>query len=39
MDLATVKDIKRVLGGSVNDVVLTVLAGALGGFLRLEAEP
>jgi WS/DGAT/MGAT family acyltransferase len=34
MDLAIVKEIKQLLGGSVNDVVLTVLAGAVGGFLR-----
>jgi WS/DGAT/MGAT family acyltransferase len=34
IELATVKEIKQRLGGSVNDVVLTVLAGAVGTFLR-----
>jgi WS/DGAT/MGAT family acyltransferase len=34
MDLATVKAIKNALGGTVNDVVLSVLAGALGRFLH-----
>ena len=34
MDLATVKAIKSALGGTVNDVVLSVLAGALGRFLH-----
>ena len=34
MDLATVKAIKGRFGGTVNDVVLAVLSGALGRFLR-----
>jgi WS/DGAT/MGAT family acyltransferase len=34
MDLGTVKAIKSRLGGTVNDVVLAVLSGALGRFLR-----
>jgi diacylglycerol O-acyltransferase len=34
MDLATVKAIKAAFGGTVNDVVLAVLSGALGRFLR-----
>ncbi len=33
-DLATFKAIKDTLGGTVNDVVLTVVAGALGRHLR-----
>ena len=35
----TFKDIKNVLGGTVNDVVLTVVAGALHRFLRHRREP
>jgi WS/DGAT/MGAT family acyltransferase len=34
MDLAAVRAIKRRFGGTVNDVVLAVLSGALGRFLR-----
>lgn len=34
MDLAAVKHIKQRLGGSLNDIVLTILAGAIGTFLR-----
>ncbi|MBV8998051.1 MAG: wax ester/triacylglycerol synthase family O-acyltransferase, partial [Solirubrobacterales bacterium] len=34
-DLGQFKAIKNSLGGTVNDVVLTVVAGALGGYLRL----
>jgi WS/DGAT/MGAT family acyltransferase len=34
MDLAAVKAIKGRFGGTVNDVVLAVLSGALGRFLR-----
>lgn len=33
-DLATIKEIKNHLGGTVNDVVLTVVAGAVGEFLQ-----
>jgi diacylglycerol O-acyltransferase len=32
--LADYKTVKNALGGTVNDVVLTVVAGALGGWLR-----
>jgi WS/DGAT/MGAT family acyltransferase len=32
-DLAEVKDVKNALGGTVNDVVLATVAGALGRFL------
>jgi len=38
-DLATFKGIKNALGGTVNDVVLTVVAGALGRYMRLHHEP
>jgi diacylglycerol O-acyltransferase len=34
MDLAAVKDVKQRLGGTVNDVVLAIVAGALGRFLH-----
>jgi WS/DGAT/MGAT family acyltransferase len=34
MDLAAVKEVKNRLGGTVNDVVLTVVAGALQRFLE-----
>jgi WS/DGAT/MGAT family acyltransferase len=33
-DLEQFKEIKRALGGTVNDVVLTVVAGALGSYMR-----
>lgn len=33
-DLADVKRVKNVLGGTVNDVVLAVVAGAVGAFLE-----
>jgi len=33
-DLADIKDVRTKLGGHVNDVVLTVAAGAFGRFLR-----
>jgi WS/DGAT/MGAT family acyltransferase len=33
-DLAEVKDLKKRLGGTVNDVVLTLVAGAIRRFLR-----
>lgn len=35
LDLAPVREIKKRLGGTVNDVVLTTVAGALGRFLEL----
>jgi WS/DGAT/MGAT family acyltransferase len=38
-DLAEFKAIKNALGGSVNDVVLAVVAGALGRYMRLHGEP
>ncbi len=38
-DLATVKAIARRLGGTVNDVVLTVVSGAIGSALRAHGEP
>jgi WS/DGAT/MGAT family acyltransferase len=34
MDLAAVKEVRRRLGGTINDVVLAVLSGALRRFLR-----
>ena len=33
-DLASAKEIKNALGGTVNDVVLATVAGALGSYLR-----
>jgi diacylglycerol O-acyltransferase len=38
-DLNEFKAIKNALGGTVNDVVLTVVAGALGRYLRLHDHP
>lgn len=38
-DLATFKAIKNALGGTVNDVVLTVVSGALGRHLRAHGHP
>jgi diacylglycerol O-acyltransferase / wax synthase len=38
-DLETFKAIKNALGGTVNDVVLTVVAGALGRHLRAHGHP
>jgi diacylglycerol O-acyltransferase len=38
-DLAEFKAVKDALGGTVNDVVLTVVAGALGRYMRLHGEP
>jgi WS/DGAT/MGAT family acyltransferase len=38
-DLADFKAIKNALGGTVNDVVLAVVAGGLGRFMRLRGEP
>jgi len=38
-DLEAVKAIKNSLGGTVNDVVLAVVAGALGSFLRSRGFP
>jgi diacylglycerol O-acyltransferase / wax synthase len=37
-DLDQFKAIKNSLGGTVNDVVLAVVAGALGGYLRLHGQ-
>jgi diacylglycerol O-acyltransferase len=37
-DLDEFKAVKNALGGTVNDVVLTVVAGALGRFMRLRGE-
>jgi WS/DGAT/MGAT family acyltransferase len=37
-DLGQFKAVKNELGGTVNDVVLTVVAGALGGYMRLHGE-
>ena len=37
-DLGQFKAIKNSLGGTVNDVVLTVVAGALGSYMRLHGE-
>jgi WS/DGAT/MGAT family acyltransferase len=39
VDLATVKAIKKALGGTVNDVVITAVAGALGHFLARRGIP
>ena len=36
---AEFKAIKNALGGTVNDVVLTVVAGALGRYMRLHGHP
>jgi len=38
-DLGQFKAIKNSLGGTVNDVVLAVVAGALGKYMRLHDEP
>ena len=38
-DLGQFKAIKNSLGGTVNDVVLAVVAGALGSYMRLHGEP
>jgi WS/DGAT/MGAT family acyltransferase len=38
-DLAQFKLIKNVLGGTVNDVVLAVVSGALGRYMRLHGQP
>ena len=37
-DLQEFKAIKNALGGTVNDVVLAVVAGALGRYLRMHGE-
>ena len=37
-DLGQFKAIKNALGGTVNDVVLAVVAGALGGYMRLHGH-
>jgi WS/DGAT/MGAT family acyltransferase len=39
LDLAPVREIKKRLGGTVNDVVLTTVSGALGRFLELRGVP
>jgi WS/DGAT/MGAT family acyltransferase len=39
LDLTEVKDVKNRLGGTVNDVVLSCVAGALGRFLTLRGLP
>src|SRR5947209_6652544 len=38
-DLREFKAIKNALGGTVNDVVLAVVAGALGRYMRLHGDP
>ncbi|HLJ04164.1 MAG TPA: wax ester/triacylglycerol synthase family O-acyltransferase [Solirubrobacteraceae bacterium] len=38
-DLAQFKAIKNSLGGTVNDVVLAVVAGGLGSYMRLHGDP
>ncbi|HWF75110.1 MAG TPA: wax ester/triacylglycerol synthase family O-acyltransferase [Solirubrobacteraceae bacterium] len=38
-DLATFKAVKNATGGTVNDVILTVVAGALGRYMRLHGHP
>jgi diacylglycerol O-acyltransferase len=38
-DLNQFKAVKNALGGTVNDVVLAVVAGALGRYLRVHGEP
>ncbi len=38
-DLAEYKAVKNALCGTVNDVVLTVVAGGLGRYMRLHGEP
>jgi diacylglycerol O-acyltransferase len=38
-DLATVRSVKSLLGGTVNDVVLAAVAGALGRHLRRAGHP
>jgi diacylglycerol O-acyltransferase len=38
-DLDQFKAVKNSLGGTVNDVVLAVVAGALGRYMRLHSEP
>ena len=38
-DLGEVKQIKNTLGGTVNDVILASVAGALGRYMRLHDEP
>jgi WS/DGAT/MGAT family acyltransferase len=38
-DLTEFKAIKNAFGGTVNDVVLTVVAGALGRYMRMHGEP
>jgi WS/DGAT/MGAT family acyltransferase len=37
-DLGQFKEIKNALGGTVNDVVLAAVSGALGGYIRLHGD-
>jgi len=39
MPFADVRAIRGALGGTVNDIMLTLLGGALGAFMRLHAAP
>jgi WS/DGAT/MGAT family acyltransferase len=39
LELAHVKSLARTLGGTVNDVVLTAVSGAIGAALRQRGEP
>ncbi len=39
LDLRRVRDVKRLLGGTVNDVALTVVAGGLRAYLARRGEP
>jgi WS/DGAT/MGAT family acyltransferase len=39
LDLAEMKTLRRKLGGTVNDVVLTIVAGATGRFLERRRDP
>jgi WS/DGAT/MGAT family acyltransferase len=39
MSFADVRGIRSAVGGTVNDVMLTLLGGALGAFLRLHGAP
>jgi diacylglycerol O-acyltransferase / wax synthase len=38
-DLSQFKAVKNALGGTVNDVVLAVVTGALGRYMRLKGQP
>jgi diacylglycerol O-acyltransferase len=39
LDLDSIKDVKRALGGTVNDIVLATVAGAVSRFLGLRGIP